>query len=123
MTALPVVPPECVVVNGVVADVMSFQSGTWRFRCPDIYPASAQCWDGPHASRQAALDDLARRTALPVLTRQAVEAKRYHDHLNVVDGVPMVLHLCRLTGATVLIRFVLDDGGEVPTAVRPSSVA
>lgn len=123
MTALPAPRPERVAVNGVAADVMSFRTGEWHFRCPDIYPVSARCWDGPHASRQAALDDLARRTALPVLTRRQVEAKRPHGYLGEIDGVPVVLHLCRLTGSTVLTRFVLDDSGEGSVAVhaRPSA--
>ncbi len=104
------VSPERLVVNGIAAEVMPFRCGRWYFRCPDVRPDNARQWHGPYASRQAALDDLAQRTALPVLTRAMVEAKRRHGYLSEVGGVPMILHLCRLTGATVLTPFVLDDG-------------
>lgn len=104
--------PERVVVNGVAAEVMPFRCGRWYFRCPQILPVNARHWHGPHADRQAAIDDLEQRTALPVLTRKQVEAKRCHGYFGETGGVPVILHLCRLTGATVLTPFVLAEETE-----------
>ena len=70
--------PDRLVVNGIVVEVMPFRCGRWYFRCPDVRRDNARQWRGPHADRQAALDDLAQRTALPVLTRTMAEAKRHH---------------------------------------------
>ncbi len=76
MTApLDIEVPEHVVVNGVAAEVMPFRCGRWHFRCPQVLPVNARHWHGPYADRQAALDDLGQRTALPALTRRQVEAK------------------------------------------------
>lgn len=49
---------------------------------------------------------------MPVLTRRQVEAKHRHGYLCNSSGVPVILHLCRLTGATVLTPFVLAEEAE-----------
>ena len=97
--------PEEVTVNGVRALFARFPDGGWHFRCPDQYPVNCRDWHGGHADRATAMADLERRTATPVLTRAEVEAKRRHDYLSIVDGVPMVLMACPLTGATMLTAF------------------
>lgn len=111
-TPLDTAAPERVMVNGVAAEMMPFRCGRWYFRCPEILPINARHWHGPYADRQAALDDLGQRTTLPVLTRRQVKAKHRHGYLGEAGSVPVILHLCRLTGATVLTPFVLAEKAE-----------
>jgi hypothetical protein len=106
MTAAPAWNrPEEVTVNGVRAEFARFPDGKWHYRCPDQCPVNCREWHEGHPDREAALEDLRTRTATPVLTAAQVEAKRRHDYLSTVDGVPMVLMACPLTGATMLTAF------------------
>ena len=101
--------PERMHLGSLTVEVLQAPDGQCHVRCPDILPVNARHWRGPYRDRQAALGDLAARTALPRLTRAEVVAKQRHGYLGPVGGVPHILHLCRLTGATVLTPFVLVD--------------
>jgi len=77
---------------------------------PNYHPAGdTPLSQFPHKSRR---HHLGQRTALPVMTRKQIEAKRHHGYFGGTGGVPMILHLCRLTGATVLTPFVLAEEAE-----------
>lgn len=110
MTGAPApVTPERAQLGSLAVEVQHGPDGQCHACRPDILPVNARHWRGPYRDRQAALDDIAARTALPRLIRAEVAANHRHGYLSTVGGVPHILHLCRLTGTTVLTPFALAD--------------
>jgi len=81
----------------------------WLWRLTEHWSTSAIEWRGGFGSRAAVMADIEIKTAPLRLTAAQVALKIRNGSYSLVDGHPMVLHMCPLSGATVLTTFDLIE--------------
>ncbi|MFT8952925.1 MAG: hypothetical protein ABF979_11705 [Gluconobacter sp.] len=96
---------ELILHDGKRVEIKCGANGIF-IRTQDDAPLSTS-WHGPYPDRLTALSDFGARRAIPKLTAEDIQRKKNHGYYSVVDGVPMVLHHCAWTGATILTPFDL----------------
>lgn len=96
---------ELILHDGIHIEIKCTDKGIF-IRIQDDAPLSTS-WHGPYPDRLTALSDFDARSAIPKLTADDLQRKKDHEYYSVVEGVPMVLHHCAWTGATILTPFDL----------------
>lgn len=66
-------------------------------------------WRGGFTTRDAAMADAENKTAPLRLTLADVNMKKLNGYYSVSNGHPLVMHMCPLSGATILTSFELVE--------------
>lgn len=100
-----VIQPDVIMLDGSRTEIIDASDGVY-IRPPDDAPLATN-WHGPYPDQSSALSDCRQRRAKPALTAAELQNKKDHGYYSIVNGIPMVLHHCAWTGATILTSFDL----------------